>query len=177
MRRFLLVVVLLTAFALPASPRPASAAQAVATIEMDSAITPVTVRLLTTAIDRAQSEGAQALVVQLNTPGGLERSMRSMVQTILGSPIPVIVYVSPTGARAASAGVFITMAAHVAAMAPATNIGAAHPVAVGGGGMDKEMTKKVENDAAAPSRPSAGATWSGRRRRCAPRSPPPSGRR
>src|SRR5690242_14201338 len=148
MRRFLLAVVLLTAFAFPASPRPASAAQAVATIEMYSAITPVAVRLLTTAIDRAQSEGAQALVVQLNTPGGLERSMRSMVQTILGSPIPVIVYVSPTGARAASAGVFVTMAAHVAAMAPATNIGAAHPVAVGGS-MDKEMTKKVENDAAA----------------------------
>ena len=70
-------------------------------------------------------------------------------QTILGSPVPVIVYVAPTGARAASAGVFITMAAHVAAMAPATNIGAAHPVAVGGGSMDKEMTKKVENDAAA----------------------------
>jgi membrane-bound serine protease (ClpP class) len=74
--------------------------------------------------------------------------MRSMVQSILNSTIPVIVYVSPTGARAASAGVFITMAAHVAAMAPATNIGAAHPVAVGGG-MDKEMVKKVENDAAA----------------------------
>src|SRR5512144_3316458 len=115
---------------------------------MDSAITPVTVRLLITAIDRAQSDGAQALIVQLNTPGGLERSMRSMVQTLLGSPIPVVVYVGPTGARAASAGVFITMAAHVAAMAPATNIGAAHPVAVGGQ-MDKEMVKKVENDAAA----------------------------
>jgi membrane-bound serine protease (ClpP class) len=127
---------------------PADAAQPVATIEMDSAITPVTVRLLTMAIDRAQSDGAQALIVQLNTPGGLERSMRSMVQTILGSPIPVIVYVAPTGARAASAGVFITMAAHVAVMAPATNIGAAHPVAVGGS-MDKEMSKKVENDAAA----------------------------
>jgi membrane-bound serine protease (ClpP class) len=127
---------------------PARAAQPVASIEMDSAITPVTVRLLTMAIDRAQSDGAQALIVQLNTPGGLERSMRSMVQTILGSPIPVIVYVAPTGARAASAGVFITMAAHVAAMAPATNIGAAHPVAVGGS-MDKEMSKKVENDAAA----------------------------
>src|SRR6266404_1791353 len=127
---------------------PARAARPVASIEMDSAITPVTVRLLITAIDRAQSDGAQALIVQLNTPGGLERSMRSMVQSILGSPIPVIVYVAPTGARAASAGVFITMAAHVAAMAPATNIGAAHPVAVGGS-MDKEMTKKIENDAAA----------------------------
>jgi membrane-bound serine protease (ClpP class) len=115
---------------------------------MDSAITPVTVRLLTMALERAQSEGAQALLVQLNTPGGLERSMRSLVQTLLGSPSPVIVYVAPTGARAASAGVFITMAAHVAAMAPATNIGAAHPVAVGGS-MDKEMSKKVENDAAA----------------------------
>src|SRR2546427_8899250 len=121
---------------------PARAAQPVASIEMDSAITPVTVRLLITAIDRAQSDGAQALIVQLNTPGGLERSMRSMVQSILGSPIPVIVYVAPTGARAASAGVFITVAGHVAAMAPATNIGAAHPVAVGGS-IDKEMTKKV----------------------------------
>ena len=122
--------------------RPASAGPPVSLIEMDSAITPVTVRLLTTALDRAQAEHAQALIVQLNTPGGLERSMRSMVQTILGAPIPVIVYVAPTGARAASAGVFITMAAHVAAMAPATNIGAAHPVAVGGS-MDKEMIKKV----------------------------------
>jgi membrane-bound serine protease (ClpP class) len=127
---------------------PASAADPVSLIEMDSAITPVTVRLLATAIERARADGAQALIVQLNTPGGLERSMRSMVQTILSSPIPIIVYVAPTGARAASAGVFITMAAHVAAMAPATNIGAAHPVAIGGGA-DKEMVKKAENDAAA----------------------------
>lgn len=152
MRRFLLGALgasLLILLVVLAAAGPAWAAQPVATIEMDSAITPVTVRLLTTAIDRAQSDGAQALVVLLNTPGGLERSMRSMVQSILASPVPVIVYVSPTGARAASAGVFITMAAHVAAMAPATNIGAAHPVPVGGGGMDKEMTKKVENDAAA----------------------------
>ena len=142
------LVVLLGFATLLSSAATVRAAVPVASIEMDSAITPVTVRLLTTALDRAQSEGAQALIVQLNTPGGLERSMRSMVQTILGSPIPVIVYVAPTGARAASAGVFITMAAHVAAMAPATNIGAAHPVAVGGT-MDKEMTRKVENDAAA----------------------------
>jgi membrane-bound serine protease (ClpP class) len=128
---------------------PARAAQPVAVIDIDGAITPVTARLLTAAVERAQAERAQALVVQLNTPGGLERSMRTMAQTILNAEIPIIVYVAPTGARAASAGVFITMAAHVAAMAPATNIGAAHPVAASGGEMGKEMSKKVANDAAA----------------------------
>src|SRR2546430_5085932 len=127
---------------------PSWAARPVSVIDIDGAITPITVRLLAAAIERAQAEGSQALVVQLNTPGGLERSMRSMVQSILNSEIPIIVYVAPTGARAASAGVFLAMAAHVAAMAPATNMGAAHPVAVGGQ-MDKEMLKKVENDAAA----------------------------
>ncbi|MGH7305473.1 MAG: NfeD family protein, partial [Candidatus Rokuibacteriota bacterium] len=81
-------------------------------------------------------------------PGGLERSMRAIVQRMMNAEVPVIVYVSPTGSRAASAGVFITMAAHVAAMAPATNIGAASPVAVGGTA-DKTMMKKIENDAAA----------------------------
>jgi membrane-bound serine protease (ClpP class) len=127
---------------------PSWAARPVSVIDIDGAITPITVRLLAAAIERAQADGSQALVVQLNTPGGLERSMRSMVQSILNSEIPIIVYVAPTGARAASAGVFLTMAAHVAAMAPATNMGAAHPVAVGGQ-MDKDMLKKVENDAAA----------------------------
>jgi membrane-bound serine protease (ClpP class) len=128
---------------------PAHAAQPVSLIELDGAITPITDRLLTTAVERAQADGSQALIVQLNTPGGLERSMRTMAQTILNAGIPIIVYVAPTGARAASAGVFITMAAHVAAMAPATNIGAAHPVTAGGGDMGKEMSKKVANDAAA----------------------------
>ena len=128
---------------------PALAAAPVAMIDLDGAITPVTARLLTAAIERAQTERAQALIVRLNTPGGLERSMRSMAQAILNAEIPVIVYVAPTGARAASAGVFITMAAHVAAMAPATNIGAAHPVTIGGGDTGKEMGKKIENDAAA----------------------------
>jgi membrane-bound serine protease (ClpP class) len=108
----------------------------------------VTVRLVETALSRAQNERAGALVILLDTPGGLERSMRLICQRLLNAEIPVIVYVAPTGARAASAGVFITMAAHVAAMAPATNIGAAHPVAVGGG-VDKESMKKIENDAAA----------------------------
>jgi membrane-bound serine protease (ClpP class) len=106
------------------------------------------VRLVETALTRAQADGAGVLVIQLDTPGGLERSMRAICQRLLNAEIPVVVYVSPTGARAASAGVFITMAAHVAAMAPATNIGAAHPVAIGGG-VDKESMKKIENDAAA----------------------------
>ena len=128
---------------------PSTPPRIVSVIDLDGAITPITVRLLSGAVERAQADRAEALVVRLDTPGGLERSMRSMVQTILTSDVPVIVYVAPTGARAASAGVFITMAGHVAAMAPATNIGAAHPVAAGGGQMDKEMSKKVENDAAA----------------------------
>ena len=120
----------------------------VAHIEIEGVISPVTLRLVGLAIDRAQAERAQALVIQLDTPGGLERSMRSIVQRMMNADVPVVVYVAPTGARAASAGVFITMAAHVAAMAPATNIGAASPVALGGGA-DKTMMKKVENDAAA----------------------------
>jgi membrane-bound serine protease (ClpP class) len=146
MRRVTLL--LLALLAVLAVSRGAWAAQPVSMIDLDGAITPITVRLLSTAVDRAQADRSQALVVRLNTPGGLERSMRSMVQTILGSDIPVIVYVAPKGARAASAGVFVTMAGHVAAMAPATNIGAAHPVAVGAQG-DKTMMKKMENDAAA----------------------------
>jgi len=130
------------------TPRPAPAAAPVATIQIDGVISPVTVRLVESALSRAQADGASVLVIQLDTPGGLERSMRLICQRLLNAEIPVIVYVAPTGARAASAGVFITMAAHVAAMAPATNIGAAHPVAVGGG-IDKESLKKIENDAAA----------------------------
>jgi membrane-bound serine protease (ClpP class) len=130
------------------TPRPATAAAPVATIQIDGVISPVTLRLVESALTRAQAEGAGVLVIQLDTPGGLERSMRLICQRLLNAEIPVIVYVAPTGARAASAGVFITMAAHVAAMAPATNIGAAHPVAVGGG-VDTESLKKIENDAAA----------------------------
>jgi membrane-bound serine protease (ClpP class) len=147
--RLALVLASIVAIVPGAPPLALAAPAPVAVMEMEGAITPVAVRLVATAVERAQSERAQALILQLDTPGGLERSMRSIVQTILNSEVPVIVYVAPTGARAASAGVFITMAAHIAAMAPATNIGAAHPVAVGGGAPDKEMIKKIENDAAA----------------------------
>jgi membrane-bound serine protease (ClpP class) len=127
----------------------AAGAQTVTTLELDGVISPITVRLVSAAIERTRTDGAAALVILLDTPGGLERSMRSIVREMLNSPVPVVVYVSPTGARAASAGAFITIAAHVAAMAPATNIGAAHPVAAGGGAVDKESMRKIENDAAA----------------------------
>jgi membrane-bound serine protease (ClpP class) len=125
-----------------------ASAPRVSVLTLDGVISPVTVRLVDSALERARAEGAPALVIRLDTPGGLERSMRSIAQRILNAEIPVIVYVAPTGARAASAGAFIALAGHVAAMAPATSIGAAHPVAVGGG-MDKESLRKIENDAAA----------------------------
>jgi len=146
MRRALTLVLLLLAPALGAAT--AATAAPVDTVKIDGVISPVTLRLVEAALARAQSDHAAALVIQLDTPGGLERSMRAICQRLLNAELPVIVYVAPTGARAASAGVFITMAAHVAAMAPATNIGAAHPVALSGG-VDKESMKKIENDAAA----------------------------
>ena len=124
-------------------------AQTVSTLEIDGVISPITVRLVSASIERTRADGAAALIILLDTPGGLERSMRSIVREMLNAPVPVVVYVAPTGARAASAGAFITIAAHVAAMAPATNIGAAHPVAAGGGTIDKESMRKIENDAAA----------------------------
>ena len=112
-------------------------------------INPVAAEYFHDAIQLAEQQRAELLVFQLDTPGGLDTSMRMMVKDMTGSQIPVVVYVSPSGGRAASAGVFLTLAAHVAAMAPGTNIGAAHPVAMGGGKMDKVMKEKVENDAVA----------------------------
>src|SRR5271165_2971767 len=119
--------------------------------KVDGAIGPATASYISRSVDEAQSKGVQCLIIQLNTPGGLLDSTRVIVQKLLGSPIPVVVYVAPTGATAASAGCFITLAANVAAMAPATTIGAAHPVALGGapGGAetkpDPTMTQKLEN--------------------------------
>jgi len=115
----------------------------------EGVINPVAAEYLHDALASAQSSGAQALILKLDTPGGLDTSMRLIVKDITGSPLPVIVFVAPSGGRAASAGVFITMAAHVAVMAPGTNIGAAHPVTMGGGEMDKTMKEKVENDSVA----------------------------
>jgi membrane-bound serine protease (ClpP class) len=118
-------------------------------VRVEGIISASTAEFMVSAIQRAQREKVEALVIELDTPGGLDVSMREILKEMLGSHTPVIVYVSPSGGRAASAGVFITMAAHIAAMAPGTNIGAAHPVNMGGEKMDKEKAKKVVNDAAA----------------------------
>jgi membrane-bound serine protease (ClpP class) len=112
-------------------------------------INPVAAEYLHDAIASAQETDAHVLIIKLDTPGGLDTSMRLIVKDITNAAIPVVVFVAPSGGRAASAGVFITMAAHVAAMSPGTNIGAAHPVAMGGGEMDRTMKEKVENDSAA----------------------------
>ncbi len=115
----------------------------------EGVINPVAAEYINLVLTTAQEADAVAAVIQLDTPGGLDTSMRLIVKNITASPIPVIVYVAPGGGRAASAGVFILYAAHIAAMAPGTNVGAAHPVAMGGGEMDAVMKAKVENDAVA----------------------------
>jgi membrane-bound serine protease (ClpP class) len=118
-------------------------------IAVADVINPVSAEYIIESLKTAIQQGAQALIIELDTPGGLDKSMRLIIKEMLNSPIPIIVYVAPSGSRAASAGTFITLAAHIAAMAPGTNIGAAHPVAVGSGDMGKEMAEKVTNDAAA----------------------------
>ncbi|MDO9230519.1 MAG: nodulation protein NfeD [Syntrophales bacterium] len=119
-------------------------------ITISAAITPPIAEYVVQSIGEAAKSGAEGLIIRLDTPGGLDLAMRDIAKGILNAPVPIIVYVAPSGARAASAGVIITVAAHIAVMAPGTNIGAAHPVALGiGGGMDKTMSKKVENDAVA----------------------------
>ncbi|MGD9133214.1 MAG: nodulation protein NfeD [Desulfobacterales bacterium] len=115
-------------------------------IEVADAISPGTAEFIQNSIAKAEAEQAACIIIELDTPGGLAESMRLIIQDILGSRVPVVVYVSPSGARAASAGVMITMSADVAAMAPGTNIGAAHPVGAGGKDISGKMSEKVIND-------------------------------
>jgi len=129
--RTILLGIALACAAAPASAGGPPSRVVVARLE-NEAITPVTARFLERCLARAASADAECLVIVLDTPGGLVESTRQVVKAVLASDVPVVVYVAPPGARAASAGVFVTMAAHVAAMAPGTNIGAAHPVALGG---------------------------------------------
>ena len=121
-------------------------------IELDNQIvSPVTQQYIEEAISRSETDAAVCLVILLDTPGGLLESTRAIVKRIMNAKVPVAVYVAPSGSRAGSAGVFITLAGHVAAMAPSTNIGAAHPVAVGeGGGPVKRLIKRVRRDAKRP---------------------------
>jgi len=118
-------------------------------IELDNQIiSPVTQQYILEAIDRSETDGAVCLILQLDTPGGLLESTRAIVKRIMNAKVPIAVYVAPSGSRAGSAGVFITLAAHVAAMAPSTNIGAAHPVVVGeGGGPMKKLIRRIRRAA------------------------------
>ena len=128
---------------------PGAQARAVHVLTADGAVGPVMERYIDRGIDAAEDEEGEAVVLRLDTPGGLITSMNGIVKRILSSEVPVIVYVSPRGGHAASAGTFITMAAHVAAMAPATRIGAATPVGAGGEEIQGPLGDKVTNDAAA----------------------------
>ncbi len=150
--RLTLLIGILTATAIAMASGAQAANSRIDVLTIKGVINPVTANYVNRGINQAEEANAVACVIQLDTPGGLDTSMRDIVKDIVDSEVPVVVYVSPAGARAASAGVFVTMAAHVAAMAPNTNIGAAHPVAIGEEGeaqMSEEMQEKVVNDAAA----------------------------
>ena len=148
------VAILTVLVALAASP--ASAGEALVA-KVEGIIGPASARYMIHAIQRAEARKAECVVFEIDTPGGLDESMRTIIKAIMSSTVPVVVYVAPSGSRAASAGVFITLASHVAAMAPGTNIGAAHPVTLGvPGKIDSIMAGKVENDAAAYIRSIAG---------------------
>lgn len=127
-----------------AQPKDSSAPH-VDLIVIDGSINPAVDDFIRESIGRAKSNGARALIIQLDTPGGLLSSTRTIVKEMLSAQVPIMVHVAPSGAGAGSAGVFITMAAHIAAMAPATNIGAAHPVAGGGQEVKGVMGEKIEN--------------------------------
>ena len=145
-RKFFITVVLVTLL-FGVFPLAAQAASGeIYVVKVSGTINPGLAGYLMRSMEKASMEGAGCLVIQLDTPGGLALSMRSIVMAMLASEIPVVVFVSPSGARAASAGVMITLAADIAAMAPGTNIGAAHPVTLGQKKMDKTMGEKLVND-------------------------------
>ncbi|QPJ65367.1 MAG: nodulation protein NfeD [Candidatus Nitrohelix vancouverensis] len=129
---------------------PAESLERVVVLEIFGPINPVVAAFVVEGIQQANDDGESLVVLQMDTPGGLDTSMREIIKAILNSQVPVATYVSPSGSRAASAGAFIAIASHVAAMAPGASIGAAHPVnMMGGDGGDKVMQSKIENDAAA----------------------------
>ena len=132
----------------PQSPAPQVPVPQVIAVPVDGVVHPITVEIISHAIEQAQAEHAAVLLIRLDTPGGLLDATRQIIQQLSASPIPVVTYVTPSGARAASAGFFLLEAGDVAAMSPGTNTGAASPVLIGQQ-MDPVMREKVENDAAA----------------------------
>jgi len=139
--RALLLLFVAAAAVWPAPPR-------VLTVDIDGVVHPVTVEIVGHALEQAKRDGAELLLIRLNTPGGLMEATRQVIEEIIASPVPVAVFVSPSGGRAASAGFFLLLSGDIAAMAPGTNTGAATPVLISGE-MDPIMRKKVESDAAA----------------------------
>ncbi|HEY7562656.1 MAG TPA: nodulation protein NfeD [Gaiellaceae bacterium] len=146
---FSIVGLLVAALALSGAAGAQEDTPRVLAVEFANDINPVTKDYLVDAIEKGEREDFDAVVIELDTPGGLDTSMREIIKAQLSADVPVVVYVYPPGARAASAGVFITMAADVAAMAPGTNIGSSTPIAAGGGNIPSDLKRKVINDAAA----------------------------
>jgi membrane-bound serine protease (ClpP class) len=146
---WLTLTVLASAILLLAAAASGAPRGKVQSIELSGTIDPASQRWLNTALHDARDRHAPLVIIRVDTPGGLDTSMRAMVKDIIAAPMPVVVYVSPNGARAASAGLFVTQAADVAAMAPQTNIGSATPISLGGGGDNTVLGRKVRNDAAA----------------------------
>ncbi len=145
---FLAAALALTPRAGVAAIAPADSARPqVDVLTIEGAIQPITAQVVKQAIDRAEREKREALIIRLDTPGGLDSSMRDIIKRMLISGVPIVVYVAPSGGRTASAGTFIAYAANIAAMSPGTSIGAATPVQVGGGDIEKDMSRKVKNDA------------------------------
>jgi len=151
LRRIFIYLVLVLAAMSTARAVPAAQAQApvIVEIELQDVVHPVSADYVKEGLDHAKNIGARAVILRINTPGGLIDSMREIVEAVLSSPVPVITWVGPNGARAASAGFFILLAGDVAVMAPGTNSGAAHPVSIAGGKIDDVMEKKILSDATA----------------------------
>ncbi|HZP57455.1 MAG TPA: nodulation protein NfeD [Dehalococcoidia bacterium] len=150
--RLALFTGILIAGVLTACSRTVHERNAVHILGADAEVNPVLARYIDRGIDEGERTDARAVVIELNTPGGLSDSMESIVRRIESARVPVIVWVAPSGAKAASAGTFITMSAHIAAMAPGTSIGAAHPIDASGGDIGGTLGEKVENNAAAYAR-------------------------
>jgi len=136
---------LLTIFIAIVSPNPAE--KIVSVIRVEGTINPVSTDFIINAIEDAEKKNVECIIIELDTPGGLMKSMKIIIKEIFSSKVPVVVYVSPSGSTSGSAGVFITLAAHIAAMAPGTNIGAAHPVTMGLADTSSTMSEKILNDA------------------------------